>query len=43
MQPYNDGIKGAEWVIFEDSSHMPHVEEQALCMATVGAFLAKHD
>ena len=43
VRPYKDRIKGAEWVIFEDSSHMPHVEETALCMATVGAFLAKHD
>jgi L-proline amide hydrolase len=43
VQPYHDGIKGSEWVIFENSSHMPHVEETALCMATVGAFLARHD
>lgn len=43
VRPYKDRIKGAEWVIFESSSHMPHVEETALCMATVGAFLARHD
>jgi L-proline amide hydrolase len=43
VQPYHDGIKESEWVIFENSSHMPHVEETALCMATVGAFLARHD
>jgi L-proline amide hydrolase len=43
VRPYHDGIKGSEWVIFENSSHMPHVEETALCMATVGAFMAKHD
>lgn len=43
VQPYVDQIKGAEQVIFEHSSHMPHVEETALCMATVGAFLAKND
>lgn len=43
VQPYKDLISGAEGVIFENSSHMPHVEETALCMATVGAFLAKHD
>ncbi len=43
VQPYKDGIKGSRWVIFEDSSHMPHVEEQALCMATVGAFLREYD
>jgi L-proline amide hydrolase len=43
VQPYKDGIKGSEWVIFEHSSHMPHVEEQALCLATVSKFLAKND
>lgn len=43
VQPYKDHIKGAEWVIFENSSHMPHVEETALCMATVGGFLNAHD
>jgi len=43
VQPYKDGIKGSEWVIFEHSSHMPHVEEQEACMATVGAFLDRHD
>ena len=43
VQPYKDGIAGSEWVIFENSSHMPHVEETALCMATVGAFLNKND
>ena len=43
VQPYKDGIKGSDWVIFEHSSHMPHVEEQEACMATVGAFLDRHD
>ena len=43
VQPFVDHIKGAEQVIFENSSHMPHVEEKALCMATVGAFLNKND
>ncbi len=43
VQPYKDHIKGSKWVIFEDSSHMPHVEEKALCMATVGAFLDEND
>ena len=43
VQPFVDHIKGAKQVIFENSSHMPHVEEKALCMATVGAFLNKND
>jgi len=40
VQPFADHIKGAEWVIFEHSSHMPHVEEREACMACVGKFLA---
>lgn len=43
VQPFADNIEGARWVIFEQSSHMPHVEEQAACMATVGAFLDEND
>ena len=43
VQPYKDQITGAAWVIFEDSSHMPHVEETALCMATVTKFLNQND
>jgi L-proline amide hydrolase len=43
VEPFAKLIPGAEWVIFEESSHMPHVEEHDACMATVGAFLRKHD
>jgi L-proline amide hydrolase len=43
VQPFADNIEGARWVIFEQSSHMPHVEEQEACMATVGAFLDEND
>lgn len=43
VQPFKDNIKGATWEIFEDSSHMPHVEEQHKCMRSVSAFLAAHD
>ncbi|WP_413723372.1 proline iminopeptidase-family hydrolase [Sodalis sp. RH24] len=39
VQPFKDHIAGAEWVIFEQSSHMPHVEERAACMQVVGNFL----
>jgi L-proline amide hydrolase len=38
-----DGIAGAEWVVFEDSSHMPHVEERERYMAEVGDWLRRHD
>ncbi|UDL93569.1 proline iminopeptidase-family hydrolase [Lichenihabitans sp. PAMC28606] len=43
VQPFADRIPDVRWTIFEQSSHMPHVEERAACMATVGAFLAAHD
>ena len=43
VQPYADNIKGSRWVIFENSSHMPHVEEKELCMKTVGDFIAAND
>jgi L-proline amide hydrolase len=43
VKPYVDRVPGSEWVVFEDSSHMPHVEEKTLCLATVSAFLSRHD
>ena len=33
------GIAGSQWVIFEHSSHMAHVEERDLYLATVKAFI----
>lgn len=33
------GIAGSEWVVLENSSHLAHVEEEELYMATVNAFL----
>jgi L-proline amide hydrolase len=38
-----DGISGSEWVCFEESSHMPHVEERERYMQVVGDWLARHD
>ena len=35
------GIAGSEWVVFEQSSHLSHVEEEELYMQTVCAFLDK--
>ena len=43
VQPFKDNIKGATWVIFEASSHMPHVEEKHFCMGVVGGFLNQND
>ena len=40
VQPFADGIRDVRWQIFEQSSHMPHVEEREACMACVEAFLA---
>lgn len=33
------GIAGSEWVLFEQSSHMAHVEERELYLSTVRAFI----
>lgn len=38
-----DALPGAEWELFEDSSHMAHVEEPARFRRTVAAFLEKND
>jgi L-proline amide hydrolase len=37
------GIEGSEWVCFEDSSHLPHVEERDRYMRVVGDWLARYD
>lgn len=39
VQPYANEIPDVRWRIFEQSSHMPHVEERAACMAEVAGFL----
>ena len=43
VQPFADLIPDVRWTVFEHSSHMPHVEERALCMDVVGRFLGQHD
>lgn len=42
-QTVRDGIPGAEWVVFEESSHMPHVEEPERFLAVVGEWLERRD
>jgi L-proline amide hydrolase len=37
----HERIAGSEWAIFEESSHMPHVEEQEAFLERVEAFLQK--
>ncbi|MGI8578272.1 MAG: proline iminopeptidase-family hydrolase [Nocardioidaceae bacterium] len=39
MQPFSDHIEGARWEVFEESSHMPHVEEEERYLDIVGKFL----
>jgi L-proline amide hydrolase len=43
VRPYLEHVPGCEWVLFENSSHMPHVEEKQLCLTTVSTFLSRHD
>ncbi|TMV82890.1 alpha/beta fold hydrolase, partial [Thioclava sp. BHET1] len=39
VQPFADEIPNVRWIIFEASSHMPHVEEREACMSAVSGFL----
>jgi L-proline amide hydrolase len=43
VQPFFDAISGAQWEIFEDSSHMPFIEERSRYMDVVDTFLSRHD
>jgi L-proline amide hydrolase len=43
QETLREGIAGSEWVCFEESSHMPHVEERKRYVQVVGGFLALHD
>ena len=43
VQPYADGIADVRWQIFENSSHMPHVEEKDDVLAAVAAFIDARD
>ncbi len=35
------GIAGSEWVLFEESSHMPHIEETERYIQVVADFLSR--
>ncbi|WP_428985921.1 proline iminopeptidase-family hydrolase [Streptomyces pyxinicus] len=39
VQPYHDKIPGARWEIFEDSSHLPHLEEPERFREVLTGFL----
>jgi L-proline amide hydrolase len=43
QETLQSGIPDAEWILFEDSSHMPHLEEHERYMHVVGDWLARHD
>ncbi|MGH3001329.1 MAG: proline iminopeptidase-family hydrolase [Gaiellaceae bacterium] len=43
QEELRDGIRGSEWVLFEESSHLPHVEERGRYMQVVGDWLAAQD
>ncbi|WP_235215382.1 proline iminopeptidase-family hydrolase [Phaeacidiphilus oryzae] len=43
VRPYAERIADVRWEVFEDSSHMPHVEEKEACLRVVAEFLAHHD
>jgi len=43
QETLRDGIPNSEWVLFEESSHTPFVEERERYMQVVGAWLARHD
>jgi proline-specific peptidase len=39
----HQGIKGSHWVLFENSSHMPHIEEMERYMQVVGEWIEQND
>ena len=39
VRPFADHIPDVRWEVFEDSSHLPHVEEQERYLQVVGEFL----
>jgi L-proline amide hydrolase len=43
QQTLRDGIRGSEWVCFEESAHLPHVEETERWLEVVGGFLRRVD
>jgi proline-specific peptidase len=43
VEPLADGIPGAEWVLFEESAHMPYLEEPERYLEVVGGFLERFE
>jgi L-proline amide hydrolase len=43
VRPYVERVPNIRWMLFGNSSHMPHVEEKDECLAVVSGFLARYD
>ena len=43
VQPFADRIPDVRWEVFEESSHLPQVEEEQRYLQVVGAFLDTYD
>ena len=43
VTPVHEGIRGSQWVVIEDASHMPHVEQPTKFRDVVNEFLAGLD
>ena len=43
VQPFADAIPDVRWRIFEQSSHVPHIEERNAYMSLVQEFIDAHD
>lgn len=43
VRPYAERVPNCRAMVFENSSHMPHVEEREKCMEVVSAFLREQD
>jgi proline-specific peptidase len=41
VEPLHQGIAGSEWVLFEESAHMPYLEEPERFLAVVREFLER--
>ncbi len=39
----HNGIRGSEWVIFENSAHTAHAEEPERYMQVLNEFISKYD
>jgi L-proline amide hydrolase len=43
IQPFADAIPDVRWRVFDNSSHVPHIEEREAYMQLVESFLAEND